>query len=220
MSSSDSLPSITRPQACCLSSCSRYSAQLRFSGSYLHVYESARGQAVGSVFNQPNTYTAAANLSQTLFQGGKLVSATRAADDLREAARFDEREERANVTMLVQRAYLQGLFADRIAELQQRNLALAASRVAQVEQFERAGQAARYDVLRARVERANIEPLAIQAQSDRELALLDLKRVLTLPIEQPVALVSRIDPTFSRLKAEDLVDERIVRKLEKEGVFR
>ncbi len=168
--------------------------QLRFSGSYLHVYESARGQAVGSVFNQPNTYSAAANLSQTLFQGGKLVSAARAANELREAARFDEREQRANVTLLVQRAYLQALFADRIAELQQRNLALASSRVVQVEQFERAGQAARYDVLRARVERANIEPLAIQALSDRELAVLELKRVLNLPVEQPVALVSRIDP--------------------------
>ena len=168
--------------------------QLRFGGSYLHVYESARGQAVGAVFNQPNTYTTNANLTQTLFQGGRLVSATRAADDLREASRFDEHEQRANVTLLVQRSYLQALFADRIAELQQRNLALATSRVAQVEQFERAGQAARYDVLRARVERANIEPLAIQAQSDRELAVLELKRVLNLPIEQPVALVSRIDP--------------------------
>jgi outer membrane protein TolC len=168
--------------------------QLRFSGSYLHVYESARGQAVGSVFNQPNTYTAAANLSQTLFQGGRLVASTQAAGELREAARFDEREQRANVTLLVQRSYLQALFADRIAQLQQQNLTLAASRVTQVEQFERAGQAARYDVLRARVERANIEPLAIQAESDREIALLELKRVLNVPVEQPVALVSHIDP--------------------------
>ena len=167
--------------------------QLRFSGAYLHVYESARGQAVGAVFNQPNTYTANANLSQTLFQGGKLMSATRAANELRQAARFDEREQRANLTILVQRAYLQALFADRIAELQQRNLALAASRVVQVEQFQRAGQSARYDVLRARVERANIEPLAIQSQSDRELAVLELKRVLNLPVERPIALVSRID---------------------------
>ena len=167
--------------------------QLRFNGSYQHVYESARGNAVGSVFNQPNTYTGNANLSQTLFQGGRLVSATRAAGELHEAARYDEREQRANVTLAVQRSYLQALFADRIVELQRRNLALAASRVTQVEQFERAGQAARYDVLRARVERANIEPLAIQAESDRELALLELKRVLNLPVEQPVALVTRID---------------------------
>ena len=180
--------------------------QLRLSGAYLHVYESARGQAVGAVFNQPNTYTANANLSQTLFQGGRLVSAARAANELREAARYDEREQRANVTLLVQRSYLQALFADRITELQQRNLALATSRVTQVEQFERAGQAARYDVLRARVERANIEPLAIQAQSDREIALLELKRVLNIPVEQPVALVSRIDPATAAARLASLDD--------------
>ena len=184
--------------------------QLRFSGAYLHVYESARGSAVGSVFNQPNTYTANANLSQTLFQGGKLVSASRAANEMREAARFDERELRANVTLLVQRSYLQALFADRIAELQQRNLALASSRVTQVEQFERAGQAARYDVLRARVERANIEPLAIQAESDRELAILELKRVLNLPVEQPLALVSRVDPAAASALLVALGDTSIV----------
>jgi hypothetical protein len=32
--------------------------------------------------------------------------------------------------------------------------------------------------------------------------------------------LSRIDPKFSKLKAEDLVDERVVRKLEKEGLFK
>ena len=167
--------------------------QLRLSSTYTHVYESARGQAVGAVFNQPNTYTINANLSQTLFQGGKLLNATRSANESREAARYDEREERALVTLDVQRAYLQALYAARIAALQDTNLTLATSRLAQVEQFERAGQAARYDVLRARVERANIEPLAIQAHSDQELALLDLKRVLNVPITQPVVLTSRID---------------------------
>ena len=167
--------------------------QLRLSTSYLHVYESARGQAVGSVFNQPNTYTGNLNLSQTIFQGGRLISATRAANDVRQAARFDEREQRSLLTLQVGRSYLQVLFADRIAELQDRNLALASSRLTQVEQFERAGRAARYDVLRSRVERANIEPLAIQAHNDRELALLELKRLLNVPVEQPLALVTRID---------------------------
>jgi outer membrane protein TolC len=194
--------------------------QLRVIGSYQHVYESARGNAVGAVFNQPNTYTANANLSQTLFQGGRLISATRAAGELREAAEFDEREQRANVTLLVQRGYLQALFAERIVELQRRNLALATSRVAQVEQLERAGQAARYDVLRARVERANIEPLAIQAESDRELALLELKRVLNVPVDQPLALVSRIDAQAASAllrsmdAAADVADRAAIRSAE------
>src|SRR5829696_3132034 len=167
--------------------------QLRFNGQYTHVYESARGQAVGQLFNQPNTYTFNTNLAQPLFQGGRLVAAMRAGNDVRRAAREDEREQRASVTMEVQRSYLQALFTGRIAELQENNLTLATNRVAQIEQLQTAGQAARYDVLRARVERANLEPLAIQARNDRELALLELKRLLNVPVDQPVALVSRID---------------------------
>jgi hypothetical protein len=31
--------------------------------------------------------------------------------------------------------------------------------------------------------------------------------------------MSRVDPKFGNLKVEDLIDERIARKLEKDGVF-
>ena len=184
--------------------------QLRFTGTYQHVSESARGQAVGAQFNQPNTYNTNLNLSHTLFQGGRLVSAMRAADDARQASRFDEREQRAVMTLQVQRAYLQALFTDRISELQRRNLALASSRLTQVEQYEKAGRLARYDVLRARVERANIEPLVIQASSDRELALLDLKRVLNVPVEQPIALVTRIDSASAASELAVITDTTLV----------
>jgi ABC-type nitrate/sulfonate/bicarbonate transport system substrate-binding protein len=39
-------------------------------------------------------------------------------------------------------------------------------------------------------------------------------------VRNTVRILSRLDPKFSKLKAEDLVDERIVRKLEREGLFR
>jgi outer membrane protein TolC len=52
---------------------------------------------------------------------------------------------------------------------------------------------AHYDVLRARVERANLEPLVVQARSDRDIALLNLKRLLNIPLEQPVRLTTAID---------------------------
>ena len=167
--------------------------QLRFNGAYTHVYQSARGQAVGALFNQPNTYTFNTNLSQTVFQGGRLLAGIRAGNDVRQSAREDEQEQRATVTMQVQRAYLQGLYTARIAELQDSNLTVASNRVAQLEQLQRAGQAARYDVLRVRVERANLEPLVIAARNDRELALLDVKRLLNVPVDQPLALVTHID---------------------------
>jgi outer membrane protein TolC len=78
-------------------------------------------------------------------------------------------------------------------EIQTRNAQLADERLAQVQQLEQGGRAARYDVLRARVERANFEPTLIQARNTRELALLELKRQLDVPADRPVALTSRLD---------------------------
>jgi outer membrane protein len=167
--------------------------QLRFNGSQSRVFESARAAAVGSIFNQPYTYTANASLSQTLFQGGRVIAGSRAASDVRGAARLDQVETAAQVSLDVQRAYLQVLFTATVAEIQDTALALAGQRAAQTVQFEKAGQASRYDVLRASVERANLEPLAIQAHSDYELALVELKRLINVPFAQPLKLTSRID---------------------------
>ena len=89
---------------------------------------------------------------------------------------FDEQETRARLNVDVQRAYLNALFNARLADIQRRGVELATARLDQLQQLQSAGRAARYDVLRARVERANLEPLAIQAENDRELSILDLKR--------------------------------------------
>jgi outer membrane protein TolC len=167
--------------------------QLRLNTSYSHVYENARSTAVNAVFNQPNTYAVTASLSQTLFQGGRIVAATRAAGDLRSASRLDERETRARLNVDVQRAYLNALFAGRLAEIQRGGVSLATARLEQLQQLQGAGRAARYDVLRARVERANLEPLAIQAENDRQLAILDLKRLLNIPVDRPVQLTTTLD---------------------------
>lgn len=167
--------------------------QLRINSSYSRAFESARANAVGQLFNQPETYTATLSASQPLFQGGRLRAAARAASSARSASRFDADEVRALVTMQVQRAYLGALLADRVVTIQTGNLALATERVEQVEQLQRAGRAARYDLLRARVERANLEPLLIDARNDRELAYLELRRLLNLPVEQPLTLSTTID---------------------------
>lgn len=167
--------------------------QLRVQANQSHVYESARAAAVGQIFNQPNTYTANAVLSQSLFQGGRIVSASRAASHLRNATRLDETEVLAQVALDVQRAYLQALFAGRLAEIQDSALSLAGERLAQVQQFEKAGRASRYDVLRAGVERANLQPAVIQARSDVELALVELRRLINAPSTQPIRLTTRLD---------------------------
>ena len=167
--------------------------QLRINTSYSHAYENARSTATSPVFNQPNTYSVTASFSQTVFQGGRIVASTRAAGDLRNASRLDEQETRARLNVEVQRAYLDALFAARLAEIQRSSVNLATARLQQLEQLQTAGRAARYDVLRARVERANLEPIAIQAENDRELALLNLKRLINVPLEKPIRLTTSLD---------------------------
>lgn len=169
--------------------------QLRVNSSYTKVLENARAQVAGQAFNQPNTYTANANLSWQIFQGGRAINGWRAASRLREAAKLDAVEAREAVLLDVQRAYLAATVTERLAVIQVRNLALSSERVTLAEQQQAAGRAARYDVLRVRVERANLEPLALQAASDAELARLELKRLLNIPAEQPVRLTTDVAPT-------------------------
>jgi outer membrane protein len=167
--------------------------QIRLTGTYNHVIANARARAVNQVFNQPNTYNVNANFSQTLFQGGREFASWRAARRVREASRLTAGETRSEVAVGVLRAYLAASLAERFEHIRGENLTLASQRVTQSEQLFTAGRVARYDVLRSRVERANLEPLVIQAQNDREIALLELRRLLNLPAEAPIRLTTTID---------------------------
>lgn len=167
--------------------------QLRLNGTYNHVFANARARAVNQVFNQPNTYNLNANLSQTLFQGGREFASWRAARRVREAARLTADETRADVAVQVLRAYLQASLANRVERIRADNLVLASQRVEQSERLFTAGRVARYDVLRSRVERANLEPLVIQARNDRDIALLELRRLLNIPPAVPLDLTTTID---------------------------
>jgi outer membrane protein TolC len=170
--------------------------QLRFNGNYTQQIENARAAIVSNVFGQRYTYNGNVNLSLPIFQGGRAVGGIQAARRTQASSRFAVVETRAQATVDVQRAYLEALAAEQLVAIQDRNLALSSERVTQAEQLERAGRAARYDVLRVRVERTNLEPLAIQARNDRELAYLDLKRLLNLPLDAPLRLTTGV-PTDS-----------------------
>lgn len=168
--------------------------QLRLNGTYTQVIENARANIVGSVFGQSFTYNTNVNVSQALFQGGRIFAGARAAANARRSARFDQTEVRARVSVDIQRAYFRAQLAERLLEIQLRNLALADERLKQVERLQAGGRASRYELLRARVERTNLEPGVIQARSDRDIALLEVKRLLNVPVDQPIALTSALDP--------------------------
>ena len=167
--------------------------QLRLNSTYGQQVANARALIVGNVFGQSYTYNSNILLQQSFFQGGRIVSANQAAARSERAALATREETRAGLTVDAERAYFGVSLQSRLAEIQRRNLVIADERLAQVEQLEQSGRASRYDVLRARVERANLEPIALQAESDRALAELELKRLLQIPVAQPVLLSTSLD---------------------------
>ena len=177
---------------------------VRLNSSFSHTYENARAQAVGQIFNQPNTYGTSFTLGVPLFQGGRVRLGTRAAVRLRDAATADLQDAELDVGLQTLNAYLAAQLAERLVAIQDSNLVLADARVRQAEQFEQGGRGSRYDVLRARVERSNLEPAAIQVRGDRDLALLELRRLTNLPQDRPLRLSTQLDPAAVRALADQM----------------
>lgn len=168
--------------------------QARLASSYQQVLKNARGDIVGrSIFGQQYTYNNNVNVSQTLFQGGRFFAGSRAAADARDAARMSRAETEALLAIDIQRAYLTAQLNRELLAIQQRNVELARERLALVERLEGAGRASRFDVLRSRVERTNLEPALLQARAAVELAEIEVRRILNVPATQPIALTSVLD---------------------------
>jgi outer membrane protein TolC len=182
---------------------------LRFTGNYTQVTKNARAAIVSSIFGQSYTYTTNLNFSQPIFQGGRLLAGARAAADTRGAARQTFAETRARLSLQAQDVYLSALLARELVDIQERNAALADQRLAQVEQLLNAGRASRYDVLKARVDRANLEPGLQQARSDRQLADIELRQLLNLPNEAPIVLTTELDTTSLRASVRAVVSDTL-----------
>jgi outer membrane protein TolC len=152
-------------------------------------------QGLGSMFantgfGSPDSYVATLTLSQTLFQGGKVGAGIRGAHAYEEAAHAQLDETRRDVTYRVTLAYLNALYARRIVDITEGSQVQVNDQLHRVSLNHQVGSAADYDLLRAQVEAANQEPLVIAARNTRDVALLEVRRLLNVPADQPVELVS------------------------------
>ena len=192
--------------------------QLRLAGNYSQVLKNARAEIVGQVFNQPFNYSSNLNVSQALFQGGRIFAGARAANSVRSAAKYSVAETQALLAVGVQAAYLNALLQRELEDIQTRNLALADERIALVERLLSAGRASRYDALRARVERTNLQPALLQSRAARTLAEIEIRRFLNIPEGQPISLTSEIDTASLRSVVQGVASSQVadpIRPLER-----
>jgi len=141
-------------------------------------------------FGRANTWNGALQVTQPLFTGGRITAGVSAASAAEDLARLNLEETSADIELQVKEAYYGAVLAEHMAEIAAAGVELAEEHLKQVRLFERQGQASELDVLRAEVERQNLEPQLVQARNARALALLNLKRLVNLPMDAEVELVT------------------------------
>lgn len=145
-------------------------------------------------FGRPNAYTAALNGTQVLYSGGRVGAAMQIARDYREAARLTYVERVAEIELHVRRAYYAAALAGELEAIAQAALEQAETFLSQQRLRFDAGTASELDVLRADVSAENLRPQLIAARNAASLATLDLKRLIDLPLTQPVRLTTPLTP--------------------------
>ena len=141
-------------------------------------------------FGQANAWTASLTGTQTLFAGGRVGAALRIATEYREAAELGLREQSADIELQVRSAYFRALLAHALERIAATAVVQADTFLAQERLRLRAGTASDLDVLRAEVSAANLRPSLVEARNAASLATLDLKRLIDLPLDQPVRLTT------------------------------
>jgi outer membrane protein TolC len=148
-------------------------------------------------FGRENTWIAGLSVSQPLFSGGRIGSAIDAAHNGEEAAEALLEDTKSDVALQVKRAYYDAVLAARSAEIMETSVQLAGEHLAQVKLQKDAGRVSELEVLRAEVDLENLRPQLVQAGNARDLALLNLKRLVNLPADAVLSLSTDLDAATS-----------------------
>ena len=178
-------------------------------------------------FGRENAYAFGLTGSQPIYSAGRTGAALRIADEVREAARLGLGEEEAEIELQVRTAYYRARLAQELEAIAQAAVEQS-QRFLQQEQLRlEAGTASDLDVLRADVSLENLRPQLVQARNAASLATLDLKRLVDLPLQQPVRLSTALEPPpaaeMSRADADPqllLARRAAVRAAERQVVIR
>jgi outer membrane protein TolC len=144
-------------------------------------------------FGQENAYAASLSGSAPLYSGGRLGSARRVATEFLSAAQFQLQEQTADIALQVRSAYYRARLAQELVGISQAAVEQAQRFLASERLRQESGVASELDVLRAEVSLANLQPQLVSAQNSAEVATLDLKRLVDIPLTQPVRLTTPLD---------------------------
>ena len=143
-----------------------------------------------SPFGSQHSWTAELTASQLLWSSGRVGAGLKAAQAANRSLRANRAEVSNQLAYDVESAYLNAAVAQQEVDIRRAGLEQARAHLEQVRLANQQGGRSDYDLIRAQVDAANEEPQLVAASNAARIALLDLKRRIVLPLDQPIALVT------------------------------
>ena len=160
-------------------------------------------------------------MQQVLFTGGKLNYGIKTADIYRNIQQLNYQLKEQDIILKTTQMFYSCLLADKLVNVQEAALETARHHLAQVEAFANEGLVSDFDVMRARLEVAKLEPQLMQAQNSRDLALSAFRTQIgvndpTIVPEGNLVLPPKLDITLDEALTQGL-ENRIELTMVKKG---
>jgi len=144
-------------------------------------------------FGQPNNWRLGFNVTQPLFDGFKTRAALRQAKSGVRVSQIGVQSTRAQVVLQVAQAYFDAVLAQRQVEIAEITLQQAEQTFTETELGFKQGATPEFDLVRAEVARDNQRTLLVQFQVQRDITLVQLRRLIGVPLDRPLALTTKLD---------------------------
>lgn len=138
-----------------------------------------------------NNYNARVQLQQPIFTGFKLESNSRAADYFAKASEFDNKNDKADLTLSITIAYWTLYQTLETQKYVDENVTRLQTNENDVRNLLKSGMATRNDLLKIQLQLNNAKLSQIDAANDIELAMMNLNNVLGIPLETRIELASQ-----------------------------
>jgi outer membrane protein len=142
-----------------------------------------------------NTYTAALTVTQPIYSGGRTGSALRIAGLAKRLSKESLIQSRQDLKVQVFNGFYGALLAQQVLDVNVEAQKLAQDNLDLVQKMYDQGMTSEYDLLRAKVAVANLQPSVLKARNDSEVASTALKNLLGMPLDSRINIQSNLDST-------------------------
>ncbi|MCB5266793.1 MAG: TolC family protein [Candidatus Cloacimonetes bacterium] len=142
-------------------------------------------------------------MDQVLFLGGKLINGIRAVDRFRSVQRLNYDVKEQDVILTTTQVFYQTLLAGKLVEIQEEGLATAQRHLQRVTLLSQEGQVSEFDLLRAQLEVAKLQPEVMAARNQYDLALAAFRKQIGTPDDDVIPEGEFVLPSVIEMELEE-----------------